>query len=118
MLKDIGPAVQWRDFDDGNEWQHHVDCLEGIPQGLRQVSFDNGGRLLASFHSEALLQTLQEPGHFTPHPPSAPGPNTHKTDQRRSNTCVISRSCACPHSQKKFHPHLKVSGQHQPSTVA
>jgi hypothetical protein len=39
MLKRHWPAVHWRDFDDGNEWQHHVDCLEGIPQELRQVFF-------------------------------------------------------------------------------
>ena len=60
MLKrNIGLQFNGRDFDDGNEWQHHVDCLEGgIPQELRQVFFDNGGRLLASFHSDALLQTF------------------------------------------------------------
>ena len=30
MLKrNIGLQFNGRDFDDGNEWQHHVDCLEG-----------------------------------------------------------------------------------------
>lgn len=92
MLKRHWPAVHWRDFDDGNGWQHHVDCLEGIPQELRQVFFDNGGRLLASFHSDALLQTFAECSNaneyararpFHTSSTSAPGPYMHKTDQRR-----------------------------------
>ena len=58
MLKDIGLQFNGGISMMANEWQHHVDCLRRIPQGLRQVSFDNGGRLLASSHSEALLQTL------------------------------------------------------------
>jgi hypothetical protein len=63
-----------------NKWQHQVGIQKHIGQEPRQVLFDNGARLIASFHSEALLQTLwnaatprnmQEPDHSTLHPLSS-----------------------------------------------
>jgi hypothetical protein len=81
MLKrNIGLQFNGRDFDDGNEWQHHVDCLEGgdpagaetslLGQWREATSFFPFRRALADFLRNAATPTnMQEPGHFTPHPP-------------------------------------------------
>src|SRR5271170_894514 len=74
MLKDIGLQFNGGISNDGNEWQHHVDCLEGSPQELRQVSFDNGGRLLASFPFRSALADFARARPFHTPSSSAPGP--------------------------------------------